>query len=85
MQQDFFLNQNDEPVSIKGAQSVNPLLRYFGKGPEGERCKNCEHLYYKSYSKKYYKCDLRKDTASTKTDHRVNWPACGKFIKQTND
>ena len=64
-------------------KKANPLIRSFGKGPEGERCKNCKHLYYKSYSKVYYKCDLRPDTNGPGTDHKVNWPACGKFEKET--
>ena len=60
----------------------NPLIKLHGKGPEGKRCKHCAHLYSKHFSKVYYKCDLRPDTNGTGTDHRVNWPACGKFQKK---
>lgn len=84
-QQDFFLNQNGEPVSIKDARKKgNPVLKVFGPGPEGERCKNCKHLFDRSFNKTYYKCKLRNNNTSPKTDHRVNWPACGKFEKAKN-
>lgn len=43
------------------------------------KCKECRHLYYKQFSKRYYKCAHRKDTNGPATDHKVNWPACGLF------
>lgn len=55
------------------------MLRRHGSGPEGKRCKHCAHIYRKEFAKNYYKCDLRGDTNGPGTDHRVNWPACGKF------
>lgn len=60
----------------------NPLVRLYGEGPSGKRCKHCKHLTVKERGKNYYKCDLRTGTfgaRSPKSDHRVNWPACGKF------
>jgi len=79
----FYLNQEGELINIKEAKKIlNPVIKIFGPGPSGERCKNCKHLFYKSYSKKYYKCGLRINNNSTKTDHKVNWPACGKFEKE---
>lgn len=80
MKQDTYLNLLGEPVSIKDARKKpNPLVKTFGPGPEGEHCKNCKHLFWRSYSKTYYKCRLRDNNESSSTDHRVNWPACGKF------
>jgi hypothetical protein len=57
---------------------ANPLLRVFGTTP-GEKCMDCIHLYAHRCSKTYYKCDLRPFTFGPGTDHRVRWPACGKF------
>jgi hypothetical protein len=76
----FYLNQDGQLVNVKDVRKkLNPLIRSFGEGPKGQRCKNCKHLYGKQYSKIYYKCELRGDTNGTKTDHKINWPACGKF------
>jgi len=67
--------------NIAGVLKHNPCIAAYGKGPEGTRCKSCSHLYCKSYGKRYYKCELRKDTNGPATDHKVNWPTCGKYIQ----
>ena len=59
----------------------NPLIKYYGKGPEGTKCKECKHLYRKQYAGTYIKCDLRENTNGHGTDHKANWPTCGKFEK----
>jgi hypothetical protein len=61
-----------------GSAKVNPMLVY-GSGPDGKRCGDCEHLFVRRYAKNYYKCELREDSASPRTDHRVRWPACARF------
>jgi len=61
---------------------VNPMVRLFGLGPEGEICKNCAHLIGHSYSHTYYKCNLRTITSGPSSDHRVRWSACAKFKKR---
>jgi hypothetical protein len=58
---------------------VNPCVRAYGLGPEGEICGNCSHLYRNVRSKVYLKCDLRTHTNGPGSDHRSRWPACGKF------
>lgn len=60
----------------------NPLRRLLGPGPEGARCKECEHLEGHTYAKTYYKCALRNNTGGPATDHRVNWKACAKFKRR---
>jgi len=60
-------------------KKLNPMIKHWGKGPEDKRCKNCKFCYSKSYSKTYYKCEFRGDTNGPGTDHRANWPTCGKF------
>ena len=56
----------------------NPLVRVYGI-KEGEVCKSCLHFKRKQLSKTYFKCALRKNTPTEKTDIRANWNACGKF------
>jgi len=62
------------------AHQENPCIAAYGRDPMGRTCKFCAHLYYKSYyPKRFYKCELRKDTNGRGTDHRVKWPACGRY------
>ena len=58
---------------------MNPMVAAWGRGPEGETCAHCAHLYGKQYANTYWKCDLRANTGGAATDHRVRWPACAKF------
>jgi hypothetical protein len=60
----------------------NPCVRLYGFGPENEICKNCRLLFWHCCSRKYFKCELRGCTHGPATDHRANWPACGRFIKR---
>lgn len=70
-----------------GSYVNNPMVKTHGSGPDGARCKQCQHLVAKHYSKVYYKCELRAGTvhkASPASDHRTNWPACSKFASDKN-
>lgn len=60
----------------------NPMVRCYGRGPENKRCKHCGHLFYKQFAGRYYKCELRGDSGSARTDQRVNWNACAKFSQK---
>jgi hypothetical protein len=62
-----------------GAFKSNPLVPLYGPGPDGAICRDCVHLTVRRFSRNYYKCDLRRDAASPVSDHRVRWPACGKY------
>ena len=65
---------------------VNPCLSLYGTGQEGQTCKGCVHLRYSSYGRnRYWKCDLRTLTHGSATDHRVGWPACGRYEKRTEE
>jgi hypothetical protein len=67
-------------IANKGKKNPeNPCLQVFGPGPEGAKCKTCVHLRYHETARRYYKCDQRAITRGAATDHKVNWPACGKF------
>lgn len=84
---DLFGNEVKEATTIKnksGSFNFNPCIPIYGPGPTGTRCKSCKFLVRKQYSKNYYKCELRGDTNGPATDHRVNWPSCGKYEKEEN-
>lgn len=71
-----------ETRTKSGSYVVNPCLKLYGKGPEGKRCKACKHLLAKRRGRTWYKCELRAGTyhkTSPVSDHRANWPACGRF------
>ena len=74
----------DEVVLEQKKKAPNPCVALYGPGPAGKRCKDCRLLYAKHYSGTYYKCKLRTNTNGPGTDHRVNWPACGKFDERDN-
>jgi hypothetical protein len=63
----------------KKPEALNPCVRAFGRGPEGEICKTCRHLFCHATNKLFYKCDLRAFTNGPGSDHRVRWPACAKW------
>jgi hypothetical protein len=71
------------PTMLEGfgplSTEPNPCVRVWGPGPEDAKCKTCSHLHVRRYANTYYKCDLRKMSPSTATDHRVSWRACGKY------
>lgn len=69
-----------------GAFKVNPMLAVAGPGPEGRRCGDCVHLRMQGgVAGRYYKCELRGITGGPLTDHRVRWPACGRFEEDPGD
>ena len=65
--------------TFNNREGINPCLALYGPGPAVTKCKTCTHLFSYEQSKRWYKCDLRKMSHSVATDHRVNWPSCGKY------
>lgn len=62
------------------AAQANPCIAIYGPDTFGSRtCKWCVHLTVHQHSRRYYKCDLRRVTHGAASDHRVNWPACGRY------
>jgi len=57
----------------------NPCVKLYGLGPDGARCKTCTLLFRRG---QYFKCRLRNLTSGPGSDHRANWPACGKYVKK---
>jgi hypothetical protein len=66
-------------TASKAARHVNPCVRTYGLGPDGELCKNCR--LFMRHNLRYFKCLLRGCTNGPGTDHRANWPACKRFVK----
>jgi len=66
-------------MSAKLAPRMVTMLKMYGNGPQGKHCKSCAHLVIKQWDKRYFKCDLNKDTGGPASDWRVTWPACGKY------
>lgn len=74
-QQEWFAEQT------KHAAHVNPCVRLYGMGPDNARCKDCQLFIRRGRTRKiYFKCELRGVTNGPGTDHRANWPACGRFV-----
>ncbi len=68
--------------------STNPCIALYGQAATGQKCKGCVHLRYalmRNPNARHWKCDLRKLTHGAATDHRVNWPACGRYEKRTEE
>lgn len=61
---------------------INPMVKSCGKGPAEFKCKHCVYFIRKHYSKVYFKCKWRGNTNGPGTDHKANWPTCGKFVPE---
>lgn len=78
----------NQKYAVAPVEKTNPMIDLHGKGPDAMTCKNCSHVFQKQFSAtggKYYKCDLRVDTAGATSDHRSTWPTCSKFKYRTGD
>jgi len=74
----YLKRRRKEEFNCNDTPRKNPLLRLYGETP-GQKCKNCANLCVREFARRYYKCRLRCCSGSPTTDHRVNWPACGRF------
>ena len=60
----------------------NPCVRLFGKGPEA-KCKTCSHLIRRGgCAKTFLKCEFRRNTRGSATDHKAGWNACIKYEEE---
>jgi hypothetical protein len=50
-----------------------------------ERCGGCAHFRRYKQAATWFKCALARQSGSTATDWRVNWPACGKFEQRRGE
>lgn len=60
----------------KSLRKIDAMHSLFGKSP-GKRCKDCPHLFRRTYDRAYYKCDVYGDSCSVATDWAQSWEACG--------
>ena len=50
----------------------------------GEKCKNCSHINrYRCGNRTVFKCSVYGETASTASDWRQSWDACGLWNQPT--
>ena len=79
-------NSSSAQTNCRNHPPILTMLAMYGE-IANKQCKSCTHLYHRgprAYGKKrYYKCNLNKDTAGPATDWRTSWPACGKFEEKT--
>jgi hypothetical protein len=78
-QQLWLAGQVDKLGLIEIVDKGNPCVRLHGLDPQGRKCSGCALLACNHKSRNYYKCRLRGITNGAATDHKFNWPACGKF------
>jgi hypothetical protein len=71
---EWFGKQTSKP------ENVNPCVRLYGLREPPAKCKACALLFSHCTARKWYKCKLRGCTHGPGTDHRVNWPACARFV-----
>jgi hypothetical protein len=84
--QDYWNLSSQEQGEIRGEEVkrtpqriiINPCIALYGANLQGRQCRGCVHLRYQSVRSgaKHWKCDLRKVTNGSATDHRVHWDAC---------
>jgi len=55
---------------------IDIMHKLFGEIPD-RKCKDCQHLCSHTASHKWYKCECYGLSASTATDWRLKWAACG--------
>ena len=60
-------------------RSILGMQRVYGAGPADVTCKTCAHLhrFRKGNRVAWMKCSRAYVTASSATDWRSGWPACG--------
>ena len=81
---ELFDNQNiKQPLTyVSRLSKPNPMIDLYGFGPKDKRCKHCKHLLAFQQGASWFKCDLRKFSHSTATDHKANWESCRKFDEE---
>jgi hypothetical protein len=74
------LSENKKPKTWESDENDNPMVLAYGRHQDKDlRCRDCDHLFFKQFAKKYFKCSHRGNTGGEATDHRKHWPACTKF------
>ncbi len=67
---EYYLKVSHAPVTLIGKFTVKTHYRL--SEDKEKRCKTCEYLCYRDFSKRYYKCAHLGLSASCATDIRVN-------------
>ena len=77
---------NGEKWLCVECNNINPCITQYGPDPQRHTCKNCAHLIRDDYhNKTYRKCELRKLTRGSGSDHLASWPACARFTPEEQE
>ena len=62
---------------------IAEMHRVYGVGPLVTKCRTCRYLqrYRKAGRVSWMKCLRARVTASSATDWRAGWPACGLYVE----
>lgn len=69
----------DAPLPVKRWGNRFETMQDLHGLTEGQKCKDCKHLFKRQYGRNYYKCSLWHITGSSASDVRIGKTACGKF------
>ena len=75
---------NTQEIVSKTFRKKAIMYHLFGT-TNSKKCKDCPHLFYKVYDKRYYKCEIYGDSNSEATDWAKSWTACGLIDKDTTN
>lgn len=82
--EDHRFRRPHEPTNFQAYREHNRLCTENGVS-DGNKCKDCQFLYYVSYNKTFYKCEnSKKQGSSRSTDWSSRWQACGLFKPENN-
>ena len=61
----------------KTIRKIEAMYHFYGRDPQGRKCKECDHLLSGKYHDKHYcKCTVYGCSHSLATDWRKNYVAC---------
>ena len=60
----------------KTLRKIDAMHNLFGESP-GKKCRDCPHLFRRTYDRTYFKCEVYGASCSAATDWAQSWNACG--------
>lgn len=60
----------------KTLRKIDAMHNLFGESP-GKKCRDCPHLFRRTYDRTYFKCEVYGASCSAATDWAQGWNACG--------
>lgn len=60
----------------KTLRKIDAMHNLFGESP-GKKCRDCPHIFRRTYGRTYFKCEVYGASCSAATDWAQSWNACG--------